>query len=248
MAKKGISRRSVLSSTALFGSYLALDPFGAEARVISGDQPWREGAQDPPRPAEPGPYAFFTQDEAALVDAVVARFIPADDLGPGAKEAGVTFFIDRQLAGRYGRAETWYMQGPWGDGTETQGYQLRLTPAQYYRTALKGIDDYCRTSFSGKTFRELTAEQQDGVLDSIDKDDVKLQGVGGKTFLDFFFHNTIEGFFADPIYGGNRDMVGWKLIGFPGARYDYRDYVTKHNQDLGIPPVGLKGRPGWIPS
>ena len=60
--------------------------------------------------------------------------------------------------------------------------------------------------------------------------------------------NTIEGFFSDPIYGGNRDMIGWKLIGFPGAHYDYRSYVKNHNERLSLAPVGIMGRPGWNPS
>jgi gluconate 2-dehydrogenase gamma chain len=57
--------------------------------------------------------------------------------------------------------------------------------------------------------------------------------------------NAMEGFFADPIYGGNRDMAGWKLIGFPGARYDYRDHVGKHNQPYPLPPVSILGRGEW---
>jgi len=69
--------------------------------------------------------------------------------------------------------------------------------------------------------------------------------VSGQAFFDFLLQNTIEGFFWDPIYGGNRDMVGWKLIGFPGARYDYRPYVKKHNQRLDLAPVSIAGRPGW---
>jgi gluconate 2-dehydrogenase gamma chain len=56
-----------------------------------------------------------------------------------------------------------------------------------------------------------------------------------------------EGFFSDPLYGGNRDMIGWKLIGFPGARYDYRPYIAQHGKKLAIEPVGLHGRPGWNP-
>ena len=60
----------------------------------------------------------------------MSRLIPADELGPGAKEAGVAFFIDQQMAGSFGRAETWYMQGRWKAGTDEQGYQVKLTPAQ----------------------------------------------------------------------------------------------------------------------
>jgi hypothetical protein len=73
-------------------------------------------------------------------------------------------------------------------------------------------------------------------------------GVKAKAFFELLLQNTPEGFFSDPIYGGNRDMVGWKLIGFPGARYDYRPYVDKHGAQLDLPPVGLKGRPGWTSS
>ena len=59
------------------------------------------------------------------------------------------------------------------------------------------------------------------------------------------YANTVEGYFADPIYGGNRDMVGWKLVGFPGTRYDYRDVMQKPNQTYTLPPVALQGRPAW---
>jgi gluconate 2-dehydrogenase gamma chain len=57
--------------------------------------------------------------------------------------------------------------------------------------------------------------------------------------------NTVEGFFSDPLYGGNKDMAGWKLIGFPGARYDYRPYVSRHGEKLDLEPVGIMGRSGW---
>jgi len=85
------------------------------------------------------------------------------------------------------------------------------------------------------------------VLTSLEKDEIKFNPVKGKAFFDLLLQNTIEGFFSDPIYGGNRDMVGWKLIGFPGARYDYRPYVKLHNQRLSLAPVGIIGRAGWNP-
>jgi len=117
----------------------------AGAAVIQGDMPWQEGESQ--RPAEAGlaptaqpRYQFFNPAEAAFIEAAVAQLIPADDLGPGAVEAGVPVFIDRQLAGEYGRGLRWYMQGPWGDGTATQGYQTRLTPAALYRAAIREID------------------------------------------------------------------------------------------------------------
>jgi gluconate 2-dehydrogenase gamma chain len=236
----------LLAAGTAIGSSLVLTS-AIEAKSISGEMPWAPDIANAPTPIAPGLYQFFSPEEAAFIDAAVSRLIPADDLGPGAKEAGVTTFLDRQLAGPFGRAESWYMQGPWSKGTKSQGFQSRLTPAQLYRTAIKSIDDHCRGAFAGKAFAQLTSEQQDQVLTGLEKGEIKLDGTDAASFFNAFMQNTVEGFFSDPIYGGNRDMVGWKLIGFPGARYDYRPYVDKHGQHLDLAPVGLKGRPAWTP-
>lgn len=192
-------------------------------------------------PAAPGP-AFLMPAETAFVDAAVSRLIPRDELGPGAKEAGVTHFIDRQLGGPYGRAETWYMQGPWRQGTEQQGYQLKLTPAQFYRTAIQDIDEYCGRAYDGKSFAQLDAGTQDKVLKGLEKGDVKLARMPAKQFFEMLWHNTQEGFLADPMYGGNRDFAGWKLIGFPGPRYNYVAEIEQYGRTYGMPPVGIMGR------
>ena len=228
------------------------------ARTYSGTVPWTAGLADSPQASWEGELRFFTSAEAAFIDAAVARLIPADHLGAGAKEAGVTTFLDRQLAGSYGRAERWYMRGPWHDGTKSQGYQSRLSPAQLYRVAIEAVDERCRQTFSGKVFAELSHDQQDSVLTDIEKGKLKIEEIGphtvaiegakgphSDTFFAVLMQNTIEGFFSDPIYGGNRDMVGWKLIGFPGARYDYRPYVGRHGEKLDLEPVGIRGRPAW---
>lgn len=192
-------------------------------------------------PAAPGP-AYFTADESAFIDAAVARLIPRDELGPGAKEAGVTHFIDRQLGGPYGRAQTWYMQGPWREGAEEQGYQLKLSPAELYRAAIQDIDEHCRRSYRGKRFAELDGATQDEVLKALEKDGVKLARAPAKQFFDMLWHNTQEGFLADPMYGGNRDFAGWKLIGFPGPRYNYVAEIDQYGRSYGLPPVGIMGR------
>jgi len=244
--RRDVNRRQLISASVLIGSSLAIDC--AQARSISGKVPWQPDEANKPQIVKPGPNQFFTSDEAEFIDAAISRLIPNDDLGPGAKEADVALFLDRQLAGPFGKASSWYMHGPWSKGTKTQGYQSRRTPAELYRAAIKAIDSYCTGKFGGKKFAALSADQQDQVLKGVESADIKLDGVDGKTFFTVFLQNTIEGFFSDPIYGGNRDMVGWKLIGFPGAHYDYRPYVEKHGQKLDLPPVGIKGRPGWTPS
>jgi gluconate 2-dehydrogenase gamma chain len=246
--KSRVSRRRFLSAGALAGGATLLPPATPEARTYQGEVPWQAGQANAPDRAVEGGYRFFSADEAAFIEAAVDRLIPADELGPGAKEAGVAIFLDRQLEGPYGAAQRWYMQGPWAEGEKTQGYQSRLTPAQLYRAAIKAVDDHCRKQFGGRSFAQLAEADRDKVLTGLEKGEITLANVKASTFFDLLLQNTIEGFFSDPLYGGNRDMVGWKLIGFPGARYDYRPYVSKHNQKLALAPVGITGRPGWSSS
>ena len=244
-----VGRRQLLSGGAIVGSAFALDcSLPVNARTISGEIPWQPGDANRHDEVEAGPWRFFTADEARFIDAAVSRLIPSDDLGPGAKEAGVTTFLDRQLAGTYGQASRWYMQGPWKKGEPSQGYQTRLTPAELYRAAIAEIDAQAAARFEGHSFSALEADQQDRLLGELEAGRIELRAAGGKAFFEMLLQNTIEGFFSDPIYGGNRGMVGWSLIGFPGARYDYRPYVQRHGESLDLPPVGIKGRPGWKPA
>jgi gluconate 2-dehydrogenase gamma chain len=93
----------------------------------------------------------------------------------------------------------------------------------------------------------LAVERQDQLLGGLEAGEVKLEGADGKLFFETLLKNAQEGFFADPIYGGNKDMCGWKMIGYPGARYDYRDWVGRHNERYPYPPVSITGRPEWTP-
>jgi len=244
MAGWKLSRRGFLTSTLITTTALLVP--AAFARTISGEVPWIPGRANLP-PAYPT-LRFFTTAERNCIDAITARLIPTDDTGPGAREAGVTDFIDSQLAGFYGKGERWYMQGPFADEPlDTQGYQSEQPPAQLYRDAIKALDAHCEQTI-GSVFARLEENQQDEILKRLEEGDLVLDGVSAKAFFDLVLENTIEGFFSDPIYGGNRDMVGWKLVGFPGARYDYRDYLDHNGEPVILEPVGLKGRPAWTPA
>ncbi len=247
MRRKRLTRRGFLTNAAALSTASAAGGafVEADARTIKGEVPWEAGESDPPIALSNPGYSYFTPEEAAFVEAAVARLIPADELGPGARELGCPLFIDHQLAGMYGRAERWYMRGPWAQGSDTQGYQSRMTPAQMYRAAIKAIDAYCQQNFDKKHFAQLSPDDQDKVLSGLESGDLKLDGIDAKSFFKQFLLNTREGFFADPLYGGNKDMAAWKMIGFPGARYDYRDYVSKHGERFTLPPVSLRGRPAW---
>ena len=231
------TRRDILRTTVVAGSAAIVSWIGPRTAVAETDSLALH-------PVAPRTLSYFTPTEFTFIEAAVSRLIPADELGPGAKEAGVTFFIDQQIAGSFGRAETWYMQGPWKEGTPEQGYQLKLTPAQLYRVGIQDIDDYCRRTFNRKTFAELGAGDQDKILHGLEKGEIELAGAPAKEFFAMLWQNTNEGFFADPIYGGNRDFVGWKLIGFPGPRYNYVNEIEQYGKPYTLPTVGLKGRNG----
>ena len=175
--------------------------------------------------AVPYAYGYLSPQEVRFLDAAVERLIPTDELGPGAKDAGVSCYIDRQLSGMWGMHGRNYRSGPWLEGTPEQGFQSRLIPQEIYRIGIQEINQYCRTKYD-KYFEFLSAEQQDEVLQALEQDKVELPSMSSRLFFDLLWRNTEEGFFADPMYGGNRDKVGWKLLGFPGvASGAYREHL-----------------------
>jgi gluconate 2-dehydrogenase gamma chain len=185
-------------------------------------------------------YVFLNSMEANFIEAAVAVFIPADDLGPGAVEAGVPYYIDRQLAGAFGSGARMYLQGPFAEGLPQQGYQLPLTPAQVYRLGIEGVNNYCREHFAGRTFDGLSFPQQEVVLNDLDHGRFSLSQLSGSIFLNLLLSNTFEGFFGDPAYGGNRGGVGWKLVGFPGAYAMFEDKIEAYrNKAFTEAPVSL---------
>jgi gluconate 2-dehydrogenase gamma chain len=219
---------------------------GGPQQTIRGQMPFAEGSADSPPAAEGTDYRFFKPAEIAFIEAAVGRLIPDDPVGPGALQAAVPFFIDRQLGGPYGRGEHFYLGGPWPKGTPQQGYQSRFSPAELYRAAIAAVDKYAAANFSGASFAKLDADQQDQLLKSMEHGAIQLEeGVDAKVFFDMLLQNTKEGYFSDPLYGGNKDMGAWKMIGFPGAHYDYLEWVERHGERVPYPTVGFKGRPGW---
>lgn len=205
---------------------------GATGLAASVPLASRAGAADA-KPRAPR-YSFLRPAEAAFIEAAVARLIPRDELGPGALETDVPIYIDRQLAGAWGAGERLYRSGPWREGAPTQGYQLPFTPAELFRNALRAVD---------AGFPELPPERQDEYLDALHKQKRDLGGVPSDVFFESLLGLTIEGFFSDPAYGGNRDKAGWKLIGFPGAYSNYYDFVDQRNARFPGAPTSLAEDP-----
>jgi gluconate 2-dehydrogenase gamma chain len=131
---------------------------GAPPQTIRGAVPWKEGTADAPPGATGSGYTYFTPVEATFVEAAVARLIPNDEVGPGAVEANVPFFLDRQLAGPFGRGDHYYLGGPWPKGTPEQGYQSRFSPAQLYRAAIAR----CGTPGGARHWHKLRDKNKQG--------------------------------------------------------------------------------------
>lgn len=154
------------------------------------------------------PLRFFTADEARTVTAACERIFPSDANGPGASEAGVVIYIDRQLAGPYGRDQYRYTKGPWSESVPEHGYQKRESPREVYRQGIRDLGDFASVS--------------------VDEQTRKLEAIESSVFFELLRTHTMEGMFCDPMHGGNAGLIGWQLIGFPGPQMSFRDEIDKH--------------------
>ncbi len=194
--------------------------------------------------------------EIPVVEAIAEAMIPSDSTGPGAKEAGVIYFIDRMLAGNYGKAGNYFMQGPFvrptaaGISLTVQGsvypstqktaityangtvaprlqagtaYQYPFSPREFWRNGLIALQKYTNAAY-GANFEKLTADQQTTVLQDLfdnKSSNTNLQNAFTQPDAAEFFnelHDMVTaGFWTDPLYGGNRNMVGWTLLAFNGS-------------------------------
>lgn len=211
--------------------------------ALAGPAPLAIGEVAPAKPhAATADYqpSYFTKTEWNFLLAACARLIPADELGPGAVEAGVPQFIDRQMGTPWAEGAIWYLQGPFIKSKPEFGAQSALTPKQSYRLGIQAIDALCQGKF-GRAFATLTDAQQDSLLHEIETGQLAVPELSLAAFFALLLRNTMEGFFGDPLYGGNKDMAGWKLIGHPGARADYGEYVGAA-KPYPFGPVSLYGR------
>jgi gluconate 2-dehydrogenase gamma chain len=217
------SRRTFLRSTFVSVSTLtaARVPTQAAGHETSKPKTWR----------------FLTEAEASFLAAAVERLIPADEEWPGAKELGAVNYIDIQMAGPWGRGEMIFRGGPFQAGTPSQGYQLEYTPAELMRRAIDAINAFFTKQ--GTCFAHLSGPKKDAYLSKLEKGGIDLNGVPSGIFFAFLWQYTLEGFFADPIYGGNKDKIAWKMIGFPGAYTDFYDLVDQHGMNFQREPMGI---------
>jgi gluconate 2-dehydrogenase gamma chain len=184
------------------------------ATLLTGDPP--RAGQDVARLLAPRvSYRFFDAAEARFIEAACERLIPTDDAGPGAAAAGVAGYLDRQLAGAWGRGALLYREGSWQPGSPTPPACLAPPPAVLFRLTLRAL--LRQFERHGVEFGRLPIASQDALLSSLESGRVDLPGVPVAAFFATLLTLTVEGFFSNPLHGARRDRIAWRIGGFPGA-------------------------------
>src|ERR1700726_2695986 len=237
MVTTDLSRRALIKASGAIGASVL--PRGLDVHIASaqGHHATPAPSNSPTPQAQSTTYLFLNTEEAAFIEAAVARLIPADDSWPGGLETGVANYIDKQLGGAWGAGERLYRSGPWQPGTPSQGYQLPLTPAELFRTSVGAINN--ELSQANTPFDKMSADQQDAYIRGLEAGGKNLGGVPSDVFFAHLWEITLEGFFSDPVYGGNRDMASWRMIGFPGAYASYYDLGDQHGIKIDRAPMSL---------
>ena len=216
MVKSRIPRRQFLKAAGAAGVGGAAittglpSPSTAEAASAQSASP--SAAANAPAPEG---RLVLTRTEDAFLTAAVDTIIPADELSPSGSECGIVTFIDRQLASAWGGGALMYRSGPFEQGTPEQGYQLPLTPRDFFSAGIAAANDWSKTTY-GKLFDLLTQAQCADALKAMEAGKAEFAGLDARLFFQRLLTITMEGFFSDPLYGGNRNMASWRMLQYPG--------------------------------
>ncbi len=239
--KEEVSRRDLLRSATVAGAAVAATV--APAGVVSQAQAQAPAAAPVTvnAAAASAGYTFFRPVDAAFFEAVADHMVPADQLTPSGTDLGIPVFIDRALAGSWGKGDKLYTLGPWKIGTPNQGYQLPLTPAELFRAGVDQTNIHCAKTYGGKPFDGLTSAQKEEVLKGLESGAIKFEsGLPSNTFFAEMYQTVMQGMFGDPIYGGNRDKASWKMIGFPGVvAVNQKNIVEYRNKKYTADPLSI---------
>jgi gluconate 2-dehydrogenase gamma chain len=163
--------------------------------------------------------AFFNHDDAAAIAAFTERLMPGAPDKPGARDSGVLNYIDLALSGAYADLQ------------------------DFYRRGLAQLNAFCQ-KIHKEPFVRLDAARQDEVIAALEEG--KATGFTWPAAQEFFNTirtHTMEGMFADPVYGGNKDFAGWRLVGFPGAQAIFTPTDLQNRQAFTrAPMIGLQAQ------
>ncbi|MBN6206040.1 gluconate 2-dehydrogenase subunit 3 family protein [Ralstonia pickettii] len=167
---------------------------------------------------------FRRRKDFEILSAATERIFPEDENGAGAIALGVPYFIDHQLAGGFGNNEKEYTLGPFSEGTDYQGYQSPLKRHEIFMAGIQAMEKESQENY-GAAFVDLEGEQQDEILQKFQDNEIKLKHVSSAYFFDQLRTATLSGVYADPLYGGNANMDGWRMKEFPGSQMSYLQQI-----------------------
>ena len=221
MSKHDEARRAFLKGAALGAGAVAGVGFVPQSRAETHGQHDDVSTTAQAHAHSGGQGAFFNQDDAVTISAFTERLMPGEPGKPGARDAGVLNYIDLALAGAY--ADLQY----------------------FYRCGLASLDAYCRKTYK-EPFRRLSAAQQDEVIAALEQGKAsEFSWPSAAAFFNTVRTHTMEGMFADPIYGGNKDFAGWRLVGFPGGQMEFTAADMQSSEPFTrLPIVGLQAKAG----
>jgi gluconate 2-dehydrogenase gamma chain len=189
--------------------------------------------------SEPTAYLTLTEAEVAFFTAAADTMIPADELTPSGTDCGIVTFIDRQLASAWGGGAKMYRNGPFRNAKREYGYQLPLTPRQFFAAGIVATNAWVRNAY-GKDFDRLAANEREDALRALEQGKATLDDFDSKAFFEALLQIAMEGFFADPIYGGNRNKASWRMIGFPGLPAVYANLIEAYrNKPYVVEPQSI---------
>jgi gluconate 2-dehydrogenase gamma chain len=226
MVDETLPRRRFLLGAGLAGASVATGLAGAPAPAAAQTAAAAPSAP-PAAHMEPDTYQTLTATEVAFLSAMADTMIPADELSPSGTDCGVVTYIDRQLAGAYGAGAKMYRSGPFRRGKPEQGYQLALTPREYFAAGIAAANDWSRKTY-GKEFDRLSAADRVAALKQMEEGKAKFEHFSAPAFVNRVLSIVMEGFFSDPMYGGNRNKVSWQMLGYPGLPATYADKVDQY--------------------
>jgi gluconate 2-dehydrogenase gamma chain len=201
---------------------------GSLAAIVPAPDAAAAAAASAPDDASFPPYLSLSPDEATFVEALVNAMCPADEYSPNGVECGLATYIDRQLAGSFGKGAGRYQQGPFRTGRPELGLQLPLTPEEFCKAGIAAANAACMLD-RAKPFAQLTATDADQFLKAVSENRVDSAGISLLLwFNEIVYPLFVEACFADPMYGGNRNAVFWKMIGYPGLPATHANDMVKY--------------------
>ena len=223
MSDETIPRRKFLVGAGLAGSVVAsgLTPVNPATPAVA-----QTPANAAPAP-QAEPLLALNETEHAFVVAAVDTLIPADELSPSGSECGCAVYIDRQLASAWGGGAKMYRAGPYFKGKSEQGYQLPLTPAEFMSAGIAAANEWSRKTY-GHDFDRLDADKRIEAMKAMESGKAEFVSFSSRAFFARLLAMTMEGFFGDPIYGGNRNKASWRMLGFPGLPATYAHLIDEY--------------------